>query len=128
MKLKVLTTVAAIIATSFNLQAQTVTTFAGNGTVGYVNGPVAIAQFSGIEQMAYDKNGNLLICDAPNHRIRKIDVAGNVSTFAGTGVAGLVNGNIATAQFNNPMGIAVDNYNNVYVADNLNFVISFSQI
>lgn len=123
MKLKVLSTIAAIIATSINLQAQTVSTFAGAGSIGFSEGQALSAQFSGIEQMTYDKKGNLLICDAANHRIRKIDVKGNVTTFAGTGIAGLVNGDIATAQFNNPLGIAVDNFNNVYIADNLNFVI-----
>jgi sugar lactone lactonase YvrE len=124
MKLKVLSAIAVIVATSsVNLQAQTVSTFAGTGIKGFLNGSLSTAQFSGLEQMVYDKNGNLLICDATNNRIRKIDAAGNVSTFAGTGEAGFVNGTVATAQFNNPLGIAVDDYNNVYVSDNLNFVI-----
>ena len=123
MKIKVLSIIAAIILISLNLQAQTVSTFAGAGVVGFLNGTVLSAQFAGIEQMAYDKKGNLLICDAGNNRIRKIDAAGNVTTFAGTGTPGLVNGNVSTAQFNNPLGIAVDANNNVYISDNLNFVI-----
>ncbi len=123
MKMKVLSTIAVFVLTSISLQAQTVTTYAGSGAIGYLDGTILSAKFSGMEQMAYDKKGNLLICDAGNNRIRKIDVAGNVSTFAGTGTPGLVNGNIATAQFNNPLGIAVDDNNNVYVSDNLNFVI-----
>lgn len=124
MKFKVLSTVAAAACVlAVNIQAQTVSTFAGAGGTGYVNGSLLTAKFGGLEQMAYDKNGNLLVCDAPNHCIRKIDAKGNVSTFAGSGQAGFVNGNSATAQFNNPLGIAVDEMNNVYVADNLNFVI-----
>lgn len=123
MRIKVLSVIAAIVLITLSLQAQTVSTFAGAGVVGFLNGTVLSAQFAGIEQMAYDKKGNLLICDAGNNRIRKIDAAGNVTTFAGTGTAGLVNGNVSTAQFNNPLGIAVDDNNNVYVSDNLNFVI-----
>jgi hypothetical protein len=123
MKMKILSTITAIIFVSINLQAQSVSTFAGTGVNGYLDGTTLTAQFSGLEQMAYDKKGNLLICDAGNNRIRKIDAAGNVSTFAGTGIAGFVNGNVSTAQFNNPLGIAVDNFNNVYISDNLNFVV-----
>ncbi|MES2287047.1 MAG: T9SS type A sorting domain-containing protein [Bacteroidota bacterium] len=123
MKTKVLSVVAAIMFTSISLQAQTLSTFAGSGVNGFVDGPALTAQFSGLEQMVYDKKGNLLICDASNHRIRKIDAAGNVTTFAGTGTAGFVNGNVGTAQFNNPLGIAVDNFNNIYISDNSNFVI-----
>ena len=118
-----LSVVAAIMFTSIGLQAQTLSTFAGSGINGFADGPSLTAQFSGLEQMVYDKKGNLLICDAANHRIRKIDAAGNVTTFAGTGAAGLVNGTVANAQFNNPLGIAVDNFNNIYISDNLNFVI-----
>ena len=121
--MKTLSTIAAIIATSISLHAQTVSTFAGTGVSGFLNGTVKSTQFAGTEQMAYDRNGNLLICDAINNRIRKIDTEGNVTTFAGSGTPGFINGNAATAQFNNPLGIAVDNFNNVYVADNLNFVV-----
>lgn len=123
MKLKVLSIFAATILAIVHLQAQNVSTYAGAGGVGYINGHAALAKFSGLEQMTYDKNGNLLVCDAPNHCIRRIDAKGNVSTFAGTGAPGFVDGSIAVAQFNNPLGIAVDNQNNVYVSDNLNFVI-----
>ena len=123
MKIKVLSIIAAIVLTSISLHSQTVSVFAGSGVIGFEEGAALSARFSGIEQMVYDKKGNLLICDAANNRIRKIDIAGNVTTFAGTGTPGLVNGNAATAQFNNPLGIAVDDNNNVYVADNLNFVI-----
>lgn len=108
---------------AFTTQAQLVTTYAGAGVSGYAEGTLLTAKFAGLEQMAYDKEGNLLICDSPNNRIRKIDKAGNVSTFAGTGEAGLVNGPLAAAKFNNPIGIAVDNWGNIYVSDNLNFVV-----
>ncbi len=119
----IFTSVIAATLLVISLQAQTVSTYAGAGVSGFLNGSLLTAKFAGLEQMAYDKDGNLLVCDAPNNRIRKIDKAGNVSTFAGTGEAGFVNGSIETAQFNNPLGIAIDNWNNVYIADNLNFAI-----
>ncbi len=123
MKVKVLSIIAAFVLTSISMRAQSVSTFAGGGVFGFSDGTVLSAKFAGIEQMAYDKKGNLLICDAANNRIRKIDAAGNVTTFAGSGTAGLVNGNAAAAQFNNPLGIAVDDNNNVYISDNLNFAV-----
>ncbi|MGB3947534.1 MAG: T9SS type A sorting domain-containing protein [Bacteroidia bacterium] len=123
MKLKIISALLVFVSFVDCTQAQTVYNFAGAGGTGYVNGTAQLAKFGGLEQMAYDKNGNLLVCDAPNHCIRMIDSKGNVSTFAGSGVAGFVNGNKMQAQFNNPLGIAVDNENNVYVSDNLNFVV-----
>ena len=123
MKLKITSIVTFLAIVVASVQAQNVSTFAGAGGTGYENGNAQLAKFWGLEQMAYDKNGNLLVCDAPNHCIRMIDSKGNVSTFAGSGVAGFSNGTKMQAQFNNPLGIAVDNNNNVYVSDNLNFVI-----
>ena len=123
MKIKSAAIIIAILIYTITLQAQTVTTFAGIAEHGHLDGPALTAKFSGIEQMAYDRKGNLLICDAANNCIRKIDATGNVSTFAGTGSPGFVNGNIAVAKFNNPLGIAIDNFDNIYVSDNLNFVI-----
>lgn len=123
MKFKILSAFIVFVSVIASYQAQTVSNFAGAGGTGYVNGTAQLAKFGGLEQMAYDKNGNLLVCDAPNHCIRMIDAKGNVSTFAGSGVAGFVNGDKMQAQFNNPLGIAVDNQNNVYVSDNLNFVV-----
>lgn len=114
--------VAGILATT-NAQAQSVSVYAGTGETGYTNGSLLSAKFKGLEQMAYDAKGNLYVCDAPNNCIRKIDTKGNVTTFAGTGESGLVNGDISVAQFNNPLGIAIDKDGNVYVADNINFVI-----
>lgn len=123
MKFKILSAFIVFVSVIASYQAQTVSNFAGAGGTGYVNGTAQLAKFGGLEQMAYDKNGSLLVCDAPNHCIRMIDAKGNVSTFAGSGVAGFVNGDKMQAQFNNPLGIAVDNQNNVYVSDNLNFVV-----
>jgi hypothetical protein len=100
-----------------------VTTFAGTGVSGFANGPAATAKFSGTQDVAFDGAGNLLVLDNGNARIRKIDASGNVTTFAGSGTRGLVNGPALSAQFEALSGIAVDNDGNVFVSDSLNNVI-----
>jgi sugar lactone lactonase YvrE len=64
-------------------------------------------------------DGTLYVADNANHVIRKITPEGEVSTLTG-GAAGFADGNLATAQFRNPSGIAIDKKGNLYVADRLN--------
>jgi len=67
-----------------------------------------------------DSAGNLLIADAANNRIRKVDAAtGVITTVAGTGSAGFSgDGGAATsAQLNYPISVAADKVGNVYIAD-----------
>ena len=99
-----------------------VSTLAGSGTAGFVNGAATAAQFNSPAGVAIDGSGNLYVADFSNHSIRQIVVAtGVVSTLAGTGTAGFVNGAAAIARFNYPNGIAVDGSGtNVYVADTFN--------
>src|SRR5919206_443626 len=63
--------------------------------------------------------GNLYIVDTGNHRVRKVDTDGRISTVAGTGTAGFSgDGGPATrARLNAPHGIASDAAGNLYVAD-----------
>jgi hypothetical protein len=68
-----------------------VTTFAGlPGTSGFADGTSA-ARFSFPEDCVMDTSGNLYVVDTGNHRIRKIDVSGNVTTLSGSGLAGGTN-------------------------------------
>ncbi len=98
-----------------------VTTIAGNGTAGLTDANGLNAQFNYPSGITVDAAGNLYIADQFNHRIRKIDSAGEVTTLAGTGMfGGYVDGGVATAEFNRPVGIAIDNAGNLYVADNGN--------
>jgi len=95
-----------------------VTTFAGNGTNGYADGPAATAEFYAPKSAAFDTQGNLYVADFGNNVIRKITPAGVVSTFAGNGTAGYLDGpNTLHAQFNGPAGIAIDAQNNIYIAE-----------
>ena len=65
------------------------------------------------------------MADTGNHTIRQVTTPGGVvNTLAGTaGIAGLVDGNGASALFNQPQAVAVDAFNNVYVADTGNHSI-----
>jgi sugar lactone lactonase YvrE len=58
-----------------------------------------------------------------NNRIRKISLTGQISTIAGSNIAGFRNGNSAGAQFSFPGGIAIDGQGNLYIADRGNFRI-----
>ncbi|HET9505291.1 MAG TPA: NHL repeat-containing protein [Hymenobacter sp.] len=95
----------------------TVSTLAGAGTNGYTDGAASTAQFSAPEGLAADAQGNVYVADYGNGRIRKITPAGTVSTLAGNGNAGLTDGPGASASFKGPADVALDNQNNIYVAD-----------
>jgi sugar lactone lactonase YvrE len=100
-----------------------VSTIAGNGTWGFADGLSTSAQFAGPIHLAVDAHGNIIVADKYNHRIRKITPAGMVSTLAGNGTAGNVNGPGSVAQFFFPAGVACDGQGNVYVADSRNDLI-----
>ncbi|MBE9585978.1 putative Ig domain-containing protein [Mucilaginibacter sp. JRF] len=94
-----------------------VTTFAGNGSAGYNNGSDAAVQFNSPIGLVLDQAGNLYVADYNNNRIRKITPAGVVSTFAGNGSAGSQGGQLLSASFNRPMGLARGASGNMFVAD-----------
>jgi sugar lactone lactonase YvrE len=99
--------------------AGVVTTLAGSGTAGYADGTGTAAQFNYPFSVAIDATGTVYVADTSNHRIRKITPAGVVTTFAGS-AQGYTNGTGTAAQFNSPIGVAVDAAGTVYVADRIN--------
>ena len=99
------------------IEDRVVSTFTGSGTESSGNGTGTAAQFNDPTGVAVDSSGNVFVADFSNHRIRKITPAGVVSTLAGTGTLGHTDGASNTAQFNSPIGVAVDSESNVYVTD-----------
>lgn len=106
--------------------ASAVTTLAGvAGSPGFADGASKQARFRSLSGIAVGPDDAIYVADAGNHRIRVVrgqtDSAGattyNVSTLAGTGAAGYADGPAASAQFNDPQGVAVDASGVVYVAD-----------
>jgi sugar lactone lactonase YvrE len=96
-----------------------VTTYAGNGTAGFKDGMGDTAQFNSPSDLCADDSGNIYVSDFLNQRIRKIYVNRIVTTIAGNGLAGYVDGG-TNARFNYPRGICRDNAGNIYVADSWN--------
>jgi len=98
--------------------AGVVTTFAGDGVAGTIDGPIAGARFDGPGAMAVDSAGNLFVSDIFAHRIRRISAGGTVATVAGDGTEGFMNGAGNVAQFYGQEGIAVSaDGATIYVAD-----------
>ena len=97
-----------------------VTTIAGNGNSGDVDGAADAATFNLPSAVAVDSKGNIYIADTYNNKIRKISPDGLVSTIAGNGSAGNQDGPASEATFSNPAGIYVDAFDNIYVTEELN--------
>ncbi|WP_411849727.1 gluconolaconase [Stenotrophomonas sp. LGBM10] len=96
-----------------------VETLAGSGE-GWRDGPALQAQFNTPSAIAVDAAGTLYVADTGNHAIRRIDRDGTVSTLAGDGQRGYLDGPARQARFDAPMGIAVDASGRVFVADTYN--------
>ncbi len=107
--------------------ASGIATVAGDGTRGFGGdgGPAAAARLHGPYGVAMDEAGNLFIADSANHRIRKVDAAGIITTVAGDGTYGFGGdgGPAAAARLNTPWGVAVDRAGNLYIADIGNYRI-----
>jgi trimeric autotransporter adhesin len=95
---------------------------AGGGNGLGDGGSATAAQLSQPWGIALDSTGNLYIADTGNERIRKVNLAGQISTVAGDGTTGSSgdNGPAVAAQLWSPSGVVVDLFGNLYIADTLN--------
>ena len=106
---------------------ETVTIIAGTKEPGFGGdgGPAAEAQLSFPADVTVDKAGNVYVADTGNHRIRRIDATGKITTIAGTGEPGFSGdgGLAAEAKLASPYALALDGAGNLYVADLGNYRI-----
>ena len=104
-----------------------ITTVAGRDKEGYSGdgGPVTKATFNGIAAVALGSDGSLYIADSGNHRIRKVNPAGIVTTVVGCGKTKYAGDGMpatkATLAF--PCSIAVSPDGSLYVVDDPNYRI-----
>lgn len=113
--MKKIVLMCALAITQLTL-AQNVTTIAGSGSIGHYNANGVLALFNGPHDIAVNAAGEIFVADQVNHRIRKIDVNGDVTDFAG-GTIGFADGTGAAAQFNNPSGLCINSTGDLFVAD-----------
>jgi sugar lactone lactonase YvrE len=107
-----------------------VSTLAGSAQIGgFADGAGSAARFSNPFGVAVDAAGNIFVADTYNQTIREISPGGLTTTIAGElGATGLRNGpappsSPSPALFNYPYAVAIDAYENIYVADVVNNVI-----
>ncbi len=113
-------TLFAFTFSLFSLSAQTINTFAGNGSFGYSGdgGPATAAELNLTFGIIADPLGNIYIADNTNHRTRQV-TGGIMETIAGTGVSGFSGdgGQATAAELSNPADVAVDASGNIFIVD-----------
>ncbi len=118
--MKIITTAFLALAI-FTLQAQTISTIAGNGFSGFSGdgGQATTAEINGPTGIWLDASGNIFIADFGNTRVRKVNSSGIITNLAGNGVGGYSGdgGQATDAEFTNSTGVATDLSGNVYLSD-----------
>ena len=116
-----ITALVAFVGTGFG-QYREIVTIAGSSATGSYGGDGGLADSAllhGPNGVAIDPFGNVFIEDFYNFRVRKVNAAGYISTFAGTGIAGYTGDlGLAPSAEIKPNGVACDSVGNVYISDN----------
>ena len=111
-----------------------ITTVAGSGPISFNSGsfsgdggPATAATLNNPEGVYVDDTGNIFIADTGNHRVRKVETSGVITTFAGSGDAGTDFGDFSgdggpavQAQLGRPSDVYGDDAGNIYIADSVN--------
>src|SRR5438270_1634055 len=103
---------------------ETVVAGTGYGSSGD-GGPATLAKLSHPTGLALDSKGDLFISDTYNNRVREVTPDGIIHLVAGIGLGGISGdgGPATAAQLLNPMGLAVDAHDNLFIADSQNNAI-----
>ncbi len=105
----------------------TINTVAGNGSTGYSGdgGSALSAMLNSPSGLVVDSAGDIFIADFGNNVVRKVSIAGIISTVAGNDSPGYSgDGGLATsAQLAGPTGLVLDASGNLYIADSGNHVV-----
>jgi len=119
-----------------DLKKQTVTTVAGDASLvygrnalykegDYLNGDASAARFNAPKGLALTSEGGLVIADSLNHSVRYL-YDGQVTTLAGgTSEEGLKDGVESNAKFRLPVDVAVDQNDNLWIADASNQALRY---
>ncbi|MHB8260744.1 MAG: NHL domain-containing protein [Bacteroidia bacterium] len=100
--------------------AGVVSTFAGTGVAGAADGGPGVATLNVPVGIAITYNNYIYFIDGQGNKVRKVSPTGMVSTIAGNGAYGFVDGAATSAEFNIPQGITYDTHGNLYVGDRTN--------
>lgn len=93
-----------------------ISTVAGSDS-GFVDGAAGQARFHSPFGLAIKRDGTIYVADTKNHCIRAISQAGDITTVAGNGTPGFVDGEGAAARFDTPFAVALDALDHLIVAD-----------
>lgn len=112
-----------------NITDGNVFTFAGTiGQCGFADGPGSVAKFHSPVGLILIPSA-LLVADSLNHRIRIITKDASVSTFAGCGSPGFLDGPCSSASFNMPTELAYSSSDgSIYISDHLNHAIRIIKV
>jgi len=109
---------------SAGLVSDEIQTIAGTGAPGYSGdgGAAKTARLNVPYNMAIAPDGSLYFVDTENHRVRRIDSEGVITTVAGTGVSGYSGdgGDALSARLSGPWGVALGVDGSLYIADAYN--------
>lgn len=104
--------------------AATISTVAGNGISGFSGdgGSATSKSLSYPGGVCLDASGDLYISDTNNHRVRKVNTAGSISTVVGNGVLGFSGdgGPAVQARLNFPFPVAIDSAGRIFIPDYFN--------
>lgn len=102
----------------------TMTTIAGTGLAGSTGdgGPATSAALNSPQAIAVDSAGDIFIADSGNNRVRRVDLSGTITTFAGSGQPGFGgdHGQATQARLNGPTGVAIGFGGVILIADSGN--------